>query len=217
MADLASMPTKLRWFVALFALISGALPMLAALDVGPLSRDDINGPPWLGFVAGGIFFLLGLTLLAPRQRALRVLLPVATGGGLAAIGNWIAFGAGMRECTGSISGYSYDSGDLGCRIAFGYGALMLDSMLIWGTGALLVRRYGPRLLPSGIEKLGKGLFFLTIAPLLLLLLLMAVGKGFADGFHVWRKTGRWPRNEAFIARMKMRREKPPPEPPARRG
>lgn len=213
MSDLASMPTKLRWFVALFCLASGGIPMLAAFDVGPLSRDDINGPPWLGVVAGGIFFLLGLALLAPRQRVLAALLPVGMIAGLAAIGNWIAFGAGTRECTTSISGFFFDSGDLECRIAFGVGALMLDSMLLWGAGALLVKHFGAGPVPSGIEKLGKGLFFVTILPFLLLLLLITAGKGFADGFRVWRETGRWPRNEAFIARMKARRERKPPGPP----
>ena len=54
--------------VGLVFLAAGILPMLAAFDIGPLGREDINGPPWLGFVAGGIFSTAGLAVMAgPRS------------------------------------------------------------------------------------------------------------------------------------------------------
>ena len=75
--------------------------MLAGFDIGPLGREDINGPPWLGFLAGGIFAIASLAMIAgPLAGGLFGILVLA---GLAAIGNGIAFGAGECACSGSIS------------------------------------------------------------------------------------------------------------------
>jgi hypothetical protein len=45
--------------VGLVFVASGIFPMLAAFDIGPLRQEDISGPPWLGFVAGGVFTAAG--------------------------------------------------------------------------------------------------------------------------------------------------------------
>jgi hypothetical protein len=37
------------------------------------------------------------------------------------------------------------------------------------------------------------------------MLLIMIAKIFVESFATWRATGRWPRNEAFIQRMKARR------------
>lgn len=46
--------------IGLLFVACGVPPMLAAFDLGPLSAQDINGPPWLGFAAGGSFAAAGL-------------------------------------------------------------------------------------------------------------------------------------------------------------
>lgn len=75
--------------------------MLAAFDIGPLHREDINGPPWLAFVAGGLFFLAGVSILMGRIGPLASsTLTVLMLAGFAAIGNWIAFGAGEEPSGG---------------------------------------------------------------------------------------------------------------------
>jgi hypothetical protein len=47
-------PTERVVFGLLFVGV-GIFPMLASFDIGPLRSTDINGPPWLGLVAGGVF------------------------------------------------------------------------------------------------------------------------------------------------------------------
>jgi len=50
------MPSPLiRVLLGLLCLAGGAVPMLAAFDLGPLDSSAINGPPWLGFLAGAVF------------------------------------------------------------------------------------------------------------------------------------------------------------------
>ena len=81
--------------VGLVFVASGMFPMLAAFDIGPLSQEDINGPPWLGFVAGGVFTAAGLAVMAgPRSSLAASLFGLLSLAGLAMLGNWIAFGAG---------------------------------------------------------------------------------------------------------------------------
>ena len=120
--------------VGLVFVAAGVLPMLAAFDIGPLGREDIEGPPWLGFVAGGIFVAAGLAVIAGPQALLASgLCGILALAGLAAIGNWIAFGAGQRACAGSLSlPWLWSEGDfagLACRIPFGLGAMITDAFL----------------------------------------------------------------------------------------
>src|SRR5207249_3332394 len=104
-------------------------------DAGPLHHKDINGPPWIAGAAGGAFVLAGLAICFGQSERMRWVGSVAgllCAGALAAIGNWIAFCVGERECTGTLSGLFFSSsrsaGNLECRFAFGIGAAMLDGM-----------------------------------------------------------------------------------------
>lgn len=191
----------------------GAFPMLGAFDLGPLRQADINGPPWLGFVAGGVFFLAGVTILVGRLPPLASsALTVVLLAGFAAIGNWIAFGAGERHCTGSIAlpflGSAGDFSGLGCRIPFGLGALVVDGMLFYAVVATLQKALGgpPRL--AKLLKAAQWVVLASLAPILVPLLLVLLVR-VAGGALVTRlKTGRWPRNEAFIARQKRKGASP---------
>lgn len=201
-----------RLIVGLVSVLAGLFPFLAAFDIGPLGREDINGPPWLGAVAGGIFILAGVAVsLGERARdsVLSHLLVLAIIAGFAAVANWIAFGPGLRECSGGFSGFffssSYDAGNIECRVAFGIGAGMLNGMLIWMLAATLRKLTGPGLLPDLIEKLGKAILLLSVLPILLVLVAGLVGKSLFEAWREYRKTGKWPRNEAFIARMKKQK------------
>ncbi|OHC62753.1 MAG: hypothetical protein A2045_08840 [Rhodocyclales bacterium GWA2_65_20] len=195
--------------VGLVFVAAGILPMLAAFDIGPLGRDDINGPPWLGFAAGGIFTAAGLAVIAgpasPLANGLFAFLALA---GLAAIGNWIAFGAGERACSGSISlpwlwGESDFSG-LGCRIPFGLGALITDAfacyMLVW----LLQKALGGPPHLARLMKAAEWLILASLAPILLALALILLLQGAFGAVKTRLTTGAWPRNEAFIARQKAK-------------
>jgi hypothetical protein len=195
--------------IGLVFVASGVFPMLAAFDVGPLRQDDINGPPWLGFVAGGIFTAAGLSIMAgTRSSRAANLFGLLSLAGLAMIGNWIAFGAGERACSGSISlplmWCESDFSGLGCRIPFGLGALITDAFLCYMMVSILQKALGgpPRL--ARLLKATEWLIVASISPFILLLAIIGVGSAAAGAVKIRLTTGVWPRNEAFIARQKAK-------------
>lgn len=215
-SDARQLSPKARLLVALACAAAGVVPVLAAFDLGPLHQKDINGPPWLGAAAGGVFVPAALALAFGESGRFKWVSSVAAIlilASFAAIATWIAVGPGTRGCTGSFSGIFFASSrgadELECRIAFGIGAAMLDGLLLWGIGAALAKLLGPGLLPQAVEKTGQGIVILTLSPLLLMLVVFGLGKALAEGLREYRKTGKWPRNEAFIARMRLKRGKPP--------
>ena len=195
--------------IGLVFIAAGVLPMLGAFDIGPLGRADIDGPPWLAFVAGGIFVAAGLAVIAGPQAPLaNGLFRILALAGLAAIGNWIAFGAGKRVCSGSISlpwlWSESDLSGLACRIPFGLGALITDAFLCYMAVSLLQKALGgpPRL--ARLLKAAEWLILASLAPFLLLLLVIALLSGAAGAVKTRLTTGAWPRNEGFIARQKAK-------------
>jgi len=195
--------------IGLLLVAAGALPMLAAWDIGPLGRADIHGPPWLGVAAGGSFAAAGLALIcgpqAPLANGLFGVLSVA---GLAAIGNWIAFGLGARACSATLSmSWLWSGTDLAgaaCRIPFGLGALITDALLGYMAVSLLQKALGgpPRL--ARLLKVAEWLILASLAPFLLLLLLLTLLAAATDAVKTRWTSGCWPRNEEFIARQKAK-------------
>ena len=64
-------------------------------------------------------------------------------------------------------------------------------------------------LPNAIEKIGIALLLPALAPIIVPMLMFPIGKILLEGFATWRATGAWPRNEAFIARMKAKHAQKP--------
>ena len=193
--------------IGLIFVAAGIPPMLAAFDVGPLASGDINGPPWLGLAGGGVFVAAGLAIIAgPQAPMVGGVFGALALAGLAAIGNWIAFGAGERACAGSISlpglWTGGDLSGLACRIPFGFGALITDAFLCWMIVSLLQKALGgpPRL--AGLLRAAEWLILASMAPILLLLLIGILLGGAVGALKTRLRTGAWPRNEAFIARQK---------------
>lgn len=185
----------------------GVFPVLAAFDIGPLGREDIQGPPWLGFVAGGTFVAAGLAIITgPRATLLNSLFAALALAGLAALGNWVAFGAGERVCSGSISlPWVWGEGDLAglaCRIPFGLGAAITDAFLVWMIVATLQKALGgpPRL--AWLLKAAQWLILASLVPVLLPLVLFLLAGAALGAVKTRMSTGAWPRNEEFIARQK---------------
>lgn len=201
-----------RVVVGLLCIAGGVVPILAAFDLGPLGPRDIHGPPWLAAVAGGIFVLAGVGLVTndgKRHTPLSYLLFVLILGGFAAISHWIAFGLGLRECSGGFSGFLFGgaTAEIECRGAFAIGALMLDGALVWVLARGLRQLTGPGPVVDRLEKFGQAALLLGLAPVLLPLVLWLVGKAaFGAAATRWR-TGKWPRNEDFIARQRAQRPK----------
>lgn len=209
----AAPPSRpVRAILALAMVAVGALPVLAAFDVGPLDRTDINGPPWLGVATGGIFIAGGIALLAgerARDGMLGYGLFALVMGGFAAVANWIAFGPGPRECSIAVAGLLFaaasGANEIACRAGFGIGAGIIDGCVLLMTARALRDLFGPGPVPTVAEKAARALLLLALAPILIPLLAWLIGRSLVDAFLTWRATGRWPRNEAFIARMKRKR------------
>jgi hypothetical protein len=77
-------------------------------------------------------------------------------------------------------------------------------------GAALGRRFGPGFVPRAIETIGKWIFLIAFSPFLLILLVTVASGSLFAALREYLKTGQWPRNESFIARMKARRRTAPP-------
>lgn len=79
---------------------------------------------------------------------------------------------------------------------------MLDGLLLWmlGMGLRGVGLEGS--LPLWLEKLGKGLLLVVVAPIVLVQIVIVFFKALFEALVVYSRTGTWPRNEAFIARKK---------------
>jgi hypothetical protein len=215
MAAQPTLSAPARIALGLLCIAGGLMPVLASFDLGPLDRGAINGPPWLGFLAGGVFIAGGLAVMlgerlrhGPLSHGLFALVI----GSFAVIASWIAFGPGPRECAIAIAGLLVSSGwanEVACRAGFGIGALLLDGFVLVLVARALGAVAGPGALSAAIEKLGGALVLIALAPILVPMLLIGIAKIFVEGFSTWRATGRWPRNEAFIQRMKAKRAAKP--------
>ena len=195
--------------VGLFCLLMGIFPLLSAFDIGPLGVGDINGPPWLGFASGGIFVAAGLlVMLGESAPLLKSTLGFLVFISLAAIGNWIAFGVGERVCSGSISlPWFFNEGqysDLGCRIPFGLGAVIMDAFLVYVLVRFLQRSLGGPPNLARTLKLAEWLILITLAPFLVPLVIWLAGLSGFQAVKTRLTTGNWPRNESFIQRIKTK-------------
>ncbi|MEZ5830836.1 MAG: hypothetical protein R3D05_06615 [Dongiaceae bacterium] len=212
MASQAPLSPTGRILIGLFCCACGAPAALAAFDLGPFHASDINGPPWLGLLAGGVFIAAGISVMLGERLRGSVIsygLFALIFGSFAAIASWIAFGPGPRECAIAIAGIFFraDSiaNEIACRAGFGIGAGMLDGVVLMMAAAALRNIVGPGVLATVIDKAGVALLVLSLAPFIVPMLLYIFGKIFVESVATWRSTGRWPRNEAFIARMKAKR------------
>lgn len=197
--------------LGLLLVVGGSIIVMAAFGLGPLSSARVNGPRWLGAAAGGVFLLAGMSVAAgPKWRQH----PVSHGLGflllllLAAMGNWIAFGAGARGCTVAAPGLVPAEGShiagFGCRAAFGVGALAMNGIVLWLLARGMRGALGPGPASGFIDRLGEGLLLVGLAPILIPMVLILALKVLSTILSDRVRNGEWPRNESFIARMKKR-------------
>lgn len=202
-----------RRVLGLAFVAAGVLPILAAFDIGPLRREDINGPPWLAIAAGGIFVLAGIAGMIGGERRDHPVSYLIVGvivAAFAAIADWIAFGPGTRQCSFGFSTWFFASrgaaADFECRAAFGLGALIMNGLLVYMLAGAARRFAGPGPVTDRLDKFGGNVLLLSLLPILLPLLVFGIGTSFVAALRERLKTGQWPRNEAFIARLKKRRQ-----------
>jgi hypothetical protein len=201
---LDQMSVKERWAFGLLFIALGLFPALATFDIGPLGTADINGPPWMGLAAGGVFIIAGLAvIIGAGKPILSGILMLVLLAGLGSLGNWIAFGVGERVCNGSILFWAegYMSG-LACRIPFGYGAIVTNGIVLLVLVITVQKALGgpPKL--ARLRRWTENLLLLLLAPILLpMILVLAVQVGYSV-VKTRLETGSWPRNEKFIAKKK---------------
>jgi hypothetical protein len=193
---------KSRWTALLAAaafLAAGLFPMLDALGVFPGSETRMQAPRWVVLLVGGLFFFGGLWLLLvsaigeSRARSSGVVLGVVLMMGLALVANWLAFGGGDRsDCSGALSipafGYAHGIAEIECRAAFGYGALLLDLVLLRGLSGWWERGDpGSRAARALSKGFGWGLGALLLPLVLLVVLLTKTREGAAKLAEKMRK------------------------------
>jgi hypothetical protein len=119
--------------------VLAGLPIMA-LATGLITPrpGSMHAPPWVVFLAGFSFSLVGIMLLMPETSAkLRGLLGTVFMIAFASIFVWIAFGPGERRFSGGFSigplFTSSPSSEMEGRIAFGIAAVLLSAFALWGT------------------------------------------------------------------------------------
>lgn len=170
--------------IGLLVTVMGLTPMLAALNVIPSPNSSFHAPRWVVFLAGSLFFTVGMWILlqAVVGKSRAKLFGAAVGFtvfvGLAFLANWIAFGSGTREgCSGSTSFFGLSSSraaaEFECRAAFGYGAVLLDVLIARGICWWLGNKAFPgNLAARAVEKVSEWAIGLLLLPLILLAFLL---------------------------------------------
>ncbi len=107
--------------------------MLLALVIA-FQHTSPGVPQWIGYAAALATFLGGLaaTGIAFGFPEISNYLGPAIIAVMAVIPTWISFGPGPRHCSGGLSLFGFSlthGGDVECRVAFGFGAVMLWAML----------------------------------------------------------------------------------------
>jgi hypothetical protein len=198
-----------RWTLllcAVFCIAAGIVPMLDALDVFPGSASRMSAPRWVVLLVASLFIMAGFYVLLfalvgeASARAFGMVLGLAMFAGLGAVTHWVAFGGGERACSGGISavvgvGVSGPVPDWECRVAFGYGALLMDFLFLRGTAWWIARSQPGNRTIRVVEKVSEWGLGLMLLPLMLLVWLLTSGKD---------------RAAALIGRLRSRASPPPP-------
>ena len=180
-----------RWTLALCAvamLAAGLFPMLDALGYLPGGESRMNAPRWVIlivaglFLAGGIYLFLLAAVGEARARAFGTAFGLAVFFGLAAIAHWVALGEGSRSgCSGGFSaleiGFTRGVPDHECRIAFGYGALLMDFILLRGMAWWYAQRHPQSRRARLFEKAAEWGIGLMLLPLVALVLVLTKARG----------------------------------------
>jgi hypothetical protein len=164
--------------------LAGIAMEAVALGMIPVDPSSIHAPMWVIGTAATVFILPGLWILFAGTtvgRVLEVVVGPVVLVGLLSVLHWVAFGAGVRQCTGGFSIPFFSArgpvGDLECRVAFGYGALLFDGILA-GT---ILSSFAKKKLEGRSLRLADGvasaLIFIPLAPFILLVALMGLVKG----------------------------------------
>jgi hypothetical protein len=141
---------RARLAMGLVFVLAGLPIMALATGLITPRLGSMHAPPWVVFLAGVSFSLVGLLILLPDTMGkFRGFLGAVFMVGFASIFVWIAFGPGERRFSGGFSigplFTSSASSEMEGRIVFGIAAVLLSAFALWGTYAWLrsLFRRGP--------------------------------------------------------------------------
>ena len=125
---------------------AGAFIFLMSIDVIHVPDEDFNAPRWVVAVVGMVFALAGTMVMLNNLKSgfghhvlfkwvynFTLLIFMVL---FAAPSHWIAFGSGDRSFNrstsiGAVSVVSNDGKDVGGRLAFGIGAIIMDLIIVY--------------------------------------------------------------------------------------
>jgi hypothetical protein len=182
--------------IAAAFLCAGLLPIFAVLGVFGPDTIKKNAPDWVIYLTCSMFVGAGLWLPSrPSPGGTRAgqLLGGLVFFVLLIIGNWIAFGPGERECESSISlpflELEDDNAGLACRMPFGWGAVLMNGIVIVMIGRTLLKHLGASWWASAIEKVGRAVVLIMLSPLVVVVLIAAFASGGKSALDkVWVKS-----------------------------
>jgi len=123
--------------IGLLVMAMGGFILGIGLRVIPVPEESIHAPRWVIAAAGLAFFCAGISVVqqAFRIEAFKNLPGTAIVLALAAVVNWAAFGPGDRSGEGTLTIVGIQipvSSELVGRIGFGFGAVVIDLLLVVG-------------------------------------------------------------------------------------
>jgi hypothetical protein len=116
--------SKQNWIVALICAVAGAFPVGIGLGVIPYDPAKIHAPPWVVVLAGAVFWLAALLILAKDKPRVANGLACVFLLMFTAIGAWVSL---LGEPGGFQDGEGAALGGIGitvARVMFGFGSLL---------------------------------------------------------------------------------------------
>ncbi len=125
----------------------GGFILAIGLEVVPFPEESIHAPRWVIAAAGLAFLFAGVSVVqqAFQIEKFKYLPGLAIFLALTAVANWAAFGPGDRSGEGTLTIVGIPipvSSELSGRVAFGFGAVVIDLLLIAGLVHWLRSKFG---------------------------------------------------------------------------
>ena len=163
-------------FIALLCITAGIYPLLLSLDIIPDGSKGLNAPVWVGVVASSVFILAGVALLTKKHKGLNQFFGIMIMLAFSAIGNWVAFGVGERTCGVEIFVLSQEASGILCRIPFGYGAILVNGLILAILFNAIAKRLKNEKLTKLLNKANKVVLLIIFFPLLVLMIIPLIYK-----------------------------------------
>jgi len=156
----------------------GILIMAVGTKTLEVDPSTVHAPYWLLTMIGGMFAIAGLWIISagtPAERFMKVIVGPAVLIGIVTALEWVAFGPGVRQCTGSLSipfvSFATIQSDMQCRIGFGFAAIIFDGLFLGAGITQLAKKMDDGAGKLWTGRVGNAAFVIGLLPLVPLILL----------------------------------------------